>query len=171
MAENLEERILPDDIGPATQDRLENFLSALFELKYNISNIEKKYPFLGSELSALCDQTLSQLSSITAAEDPSIRGRLDEAAAVTTENINPKSMESDMKHPLPPSISPVEETAEAHHMHRRVNPFIHWLDLAGGCIVTGLDRMGDFIISIMEKIFCVERGTEKERPTREHQTG
>lgn len=172
MAENVEERVFLDNIDPAAQDRLENFLSALFELKYNISNIEKKYPFLGSELSSLCDQALSQLSDIAAGKDQSTPGQSDEVQEIIAENTNPKSQEISPECPFPSQIfSSVEETTRAHRVCRRTNPFVYWLDLTGGYLVTALDRMGDFIISIMEKILSVEPETGEKRPKRENQTG
>lgn len=146
-----------------TEDRLENFLSALFELKYSISNIEKRHPFLGNELSTICEETLARLSPPAALETPSM-------------DIEPVHL------PLPDKISDNisagqssgKEILSDQHLEPEIemlhatvgskNPLVNSVDAAGGLLITCLDKAGDWIILAFEKLLAPGQKERKQPP-------
>jgi len=144
-------------------DRLENFLSALFELKYSISHIEKRYPFLGNELSTICEETLARLSSPAPLGPPSV-------------DIEPAHL------PLPAKISnnisagqsSREEILSDQHLEPEIemphatagskNPLVNSVDAAGGLLITCLDKAGDWIILAFEKLLAPGQKERKQPP-------
>jgi len=139
----------------AETDRLENFLSALFELKYSISHIEKKHPFLGTELSSLCEETISRLSWPPCAET--------EVVAMEPARLPLPVGPVNMPPPEPtpaqmPSVTgqagiPVIESPQP--VINNNNRVVYSLDAAGGILITVLDKMGDGIIMAFEKLLSL----------------
>jgi len=137
----------------AENDRLENFRSAVFELQYNISHIEQKYPFLGTELSSLCEETISRLSWPTGTDTPPV--------AMGPANLPLPAAVADVQQSTTPEITPPVEqpgttVIEATDgLNKNANRVAYSLDAAGGILVKGLDIMGDGIIIAFEKLLSL----------------
>jgi hypothetical protein len=168
MAEYLDQLTQDTTEACAGNNRLENFLSALFELKYNISHIEKKYPFLGTELSSLCEDTISRLSRPCTSEMPPVVMEASLPLPVEAADI-PFPMASAAEMPVstlqagPPVIERPMTAA------RTNNPVAYSLDAAGGILVSGLDKMGDGIILAFEKLLSLGPKGRKQPPAIELQ--
>lgn len=167
MAHDLDQLMQDSPDACAGNDRLENFRSALFELKYNISHIEKKYPFLGTELSSMCEDTISRLSWPSSLEisptamEPASLPLLSENDAVAPPDTAPGEMPVSIEQSLPPVI---ESTPVLTGNGNRV---AYSLDAAGGILVKGLDKMGDGIIIAFEKLLSLGPRGRKQPPVME----
>lgn len=155
MEENSEEIGLDSYLTDSTQDRLDNFVSALFELKYNIASVEKKHSFLGSELSAMCEQAISQLTL------PAEGSELPVVMETATLSMPKMPAEPVLTLDNPPDTSMPTGQPDPLSSHtpspagNRKHPVAGSLDTAGDFIITGLDKMGDGIILIFEKLLAL----------------
>ena len=168
MADHLHHPIEDLPAACPEDDRLENYLSALFELKYNISHIEKRYPFLGTELSAMCEDAISRLSPSAAQDlvpDELVLGHLplqlaDSAAEPPIADL-PNAVFAGAT--LPPVLEPAQPE------DRTASPVAYTLDAAGGILVSALDKMGDGIILAFEKLLWLgQRATGQPSAPRDH---
>ncbi len=164
MAEDLEQLMQDTAEACAEDDRLENFLSALYELKYNISHVEKKYPFLGNELSSLCEETISRMSRPSCIEIPP--GVMEPASLPLTVEAGvipfPGAAAAGAQFSTAQAGPPVIESPST--VIRANNPVAYSLDAAGGILVTGLDKMGDGIILVFEKLLSLGPKGRKQPP-------
>jgi hypothetical protein len=116
-----------------TSQKLEGLLRALNQLKSEISGVEARHPGFGSELSSLCDTVIAELDSLNS---NSGEGRQAERDNINITIDNPAATGE----PLPP-------------LKQNVNPISSVVDKAGSHLITGLDKTGDGIIFILEKLF------------------
>lgn len=163
MAEYLSQPTEDIPAACAGTDRLENYLSALFELKYNISRIEKKYPFLGNELSSLCEEAISRVSVIPSADllpDELIHGSLPmpvpDRSITIPEKDQPNAVFAGER--LPAAAAALPQSAKA----VASGPVAYSLDAAGGMLITALDKMGDGIIAAFEKVLWLGQKVRKQ---------
>lgn len=125
------------DISASSQQtmasqKLEHLLSALNRLKSDISGVEARHPGLGSELSSLCDTVIADLNSLNYRD----------LAGQITDRDN-LSITSERQATVPALIPVVKHGT---------NPIISAVDKAGSYLITGLDKTGDGIIFVLEKI-------------------
>ena len=118
---------------PASQ-KLEGLLSALNQLKSDISGVEARHPGFGSELSSLCDKVIADLDNLNSLN--SVRQQ------ANRDNLN---VTSDKETAMP------ELTPTTKH---NANPVLSVIDKAGAHLITGLDKTGDGIIFILGKLFA-----------------
>jgi hypothetical protein len=167
MAEDLDQLMQDIPEACAEDDRLENFRSALFELKYNISHIEKKYPFLGTELSSLCEETITRLPWPSSTEMSSVE--METASLplpVAAGDIAvPDAPAVEVTFSVGPSGPPVIEVTPG--PNNNGNRVAYSIDAAGGILVKGLDKMGDGIIMAFEKLLSLGPKSRKEPPVME----
>ncbi len=149
--------------GCVDSDRLGNYLAALFELKYNISHIEKKYPFLGHELSTLCEEAISRISSAPTADllpDDLIHGSLPvpvpESSIIIQEKDVPTAIFAGERPHTAAAAPPQSATTGP------AGPVACSLDAAGGILITALDKMGDGIIAAFEKALWLGQKLRKQ---------
>jgi len=116
-----------------TSQKLEGLLRALNQLKSEISGVEARHTGFGSELSSLCDTVIAELDSLNS---NSGEGRQAERDNINITIDNPAATGE----PLPP-------------LKQNVNPISSVVDKAGSHLITGLDKTGDGIIFILEKLF------------------
>lgn len=137
-------------VASPENDRLETFRAAVFELNYNISHIEKKYPFLGTELSSICQATISRLASPSATEitQPVVEmpctHRIEEPVSIDHAGLHGNDI-------------PVAAANAG-------NRVAYSIDAAGGFLVTGLDKMGDGIIMVFAKLLSLGARDRKQPP-------
>jgi hypothetical protein len=150
----------------AENDRLENFRSAVFELKYTISHIEKKYPFLGNELSSLCEETISRLSwPADAGISPEAMGPASLPPPAAAADITAHAASAEVPLTAEAPALPVIEVKPV--LNNNGNRVAYSLDAAGGILVKGLDKMGDGIIIVFEKLLSLGTRGRKEPPVTE----
>lgn len=149
----------------AETDRLENYLAAVFELKYNISHIEKKYPFLGNELSSLCEETIVRISRSAAAglkPDEPARDCLSLPAAESAVTLPEKDRLNAVScGQTPPAAAVIQPHSAA---RGAAGPVTCSLDAAGGILITALDKMGDGIIVAFEKVLWLGQRLRRQSP-------
>ena len=117
---------------PASQ-KLEHLLSALNQLKSDISGVEARHPAFGSELSSLCDTIIADLNSLNTQNSV---GQQDDPGYL--------NVSLDNETPAPELIPTAKHDT---------NPLLWAIDKAGSHLITGLDKTGDGIIFLLEKLF------------------
>jgi hypothetical protein len=131
------------------QDRLESLLCALIELKSNITIVEQQHPSLNNDLSSLCDLVIDHLN----------RPMDTTPKESTLESNNPpdqpeiassQTAEHEENPPGSPGCPPSHELNGIPMLTR--NPLTSIFDRAGDYLVTGLDKMGDGVIFVFEKL-------------------
>ncbi|GEM_PF-446500 len=172
----------PEGSVDAGRDRLSSMLSALNQLKSNISRIESKHPALGDELSSLCGQVIEHLNRPDEDEPESVASNDPEETA-QPQGAPPLNAVAPVYHQetdlLPPpagraqgsassegrqggiSVDPVTPAAGPNPDGHHSNPIAVAFDAAGGHLASGLDKMGDGIIFAFEKLLRLE--TDKKR--------
>jgi hypothetical protein len=131
------------------RDRLESLLCALIELKSNISVVEQEHPSLSNDLSSLCDLVIDHLNrppdttpleSTPESNNPPEQHEISSSLAAGHEENPPVSSG------CPPSsklnVIPIT------NKHALSSIF----DRAGDYLETGLDKMGDGVIFVFEKL-------------------
>ncbi|MHB8085573.1 MAG: hypothetical protein ACYDHZ_07095 [Dehalococcoidia bacterium] len=151
---------------PDQEDPIEALLSALNDLKSNISRVEENHPRLRKDMSELCDLVISHVSRplqeqiATVLESP--------ALAACEETAEPEEPPADdplisryleylhrshspgyepPDNPPPSPSTPIQPST--------VNPFSKAVDSSGNHLVRALDKMGDGIIYAMEKLLSL----------------
>jgi hypothetical protein len=116
-----------------SSQKLERLLKSLNRLKSDISEVESRHPGLGSELSSLCGTIIADLNSL----NPPDRQAQQPAG-------NGPSVTSAEQEALP-ELAPTTGSA--------ANPVFSVIDKAGTHLIKGLDKTGDGIIFILDKLF------------------
>jgi hypothetical protein len=165
MAEDLDQLIQDAPGSCIADDRRENFRSAVFELKYNICHIEKKYPFLGTELSSMCEDTISRLSWPSPADILPVNNQPSSLPVLIENSAQPDSVPAGIPAPVEQSLPSAVEVSP--HVTGSGNPVAYGLDAAGGVLVKGLDKMGDGIIIAFEKLLSLGPKSRKQPPVME----
>ncbi len=138
------------------QDRLESLLCALIELKSNISMVEQQHPSLNNDLSSLCDLVIDHLNrplETTVSESTPESSNLPDEPKISTS----QAVEQMENPPVSSGCPPSSELNEMPVIKR--HPFSSIFDRAGDYLVTGLDKMGDGVIFVFEKL--LSPGTRK----------
>ncbi|MBN1691574.1 MAG: hypothetical protein JW901_11180 [Dehalococcoidia bacterium] len=134
--------------GTPGQDRLESLIHALIELKSNIAVVEQRHPTFSNDLSSLCDIVIEYLRRPEDACPPQ----------------SPEPCISFQPEPcrtfdyVPEAIVPDEALACAALIkapQEKPNPIAAVFDRAGDGMIKGLDKMGDGIIFIFEKLLSL----------------
>ena len=132
-----------------TQDRLESLLCALIELKSNISVVEQQHPSLSKDLSSLCDLVIDHLNRPTDTTPLEITPESNNPPA-QTEISSSKTAEHEENLLESSGYPPSSELngMPITNKHRLSSIF----DRAGDYLETGLDKMGDGVIFVFEKL-------------------
>ncbi|OGO18459.1 MAG: hypothetical protein A2Z02_02305 [Chloroflexi bacterium RBG_16_48_7] len=130
------------------QDRLESLLCALIELKSNISVVEQQHPSLSNDLSSLCDLVIDHLNR------PPDTTALESTPESNSPQEQPEISSQEAVHRENPPVSsgcpPSSELSGIPVKNRRGISSI--FDRAGDYLETGLDKMGDGVIFVFEKL-------------------
>jgi hypothetical protein len=135
----------PPDTAHSGEDRLESLICALIELKSNISIVEQQHPALSNDLSSLCDIAIAHLNRPDGGRPPQSPAAGGETSQCTpTEPVSaPPPGPKDVKNTVP-----VYESTPNQH----TNSFNSIFDRVGDHLITGLDKMGDGVIYVFEKL-------------------
>ena len=139
---------LPDTYLPG-QDRLESLLCALIELKSNISVVEQQHPSLSNDLSSLCDLVIEHLNRPTDTtpleSTPESNNQPEQTEISSSKTAEHKGN--------PPESSGYPPSSELNGMPKiNRHPLSSIFDRAGDYLETGLDKMGDGVIFVFEKL-------------------
>jgi len=131
------------------QGKPEILLFALQELRYEISCIEQKHQFLGTDFTSLCDDAISRLQTHSPlyCADPS--GHHEKS-----ENMSLREMEQRINSPNIQPGKPVILASTINHRNLLTSAF----DSAGHYLEFGLDKMGDGIIFVFEHMLKIGGG-------------
>jgi len=146
------------------QDRLESLLCALIELKSNITIVEQQHPSLNNDLSSLCDLVIDHLNrpldTIPQESAPECNNPPDQPEIASSQ-----AAEHEENPPELSSCPPSSELNGIPLLNR--NPLATIFDRAGDYLVTGLDKMGDGVIFVFEKLLSpgTRRKTESTEDT------
>jgi hypothetical protein len=139
------------------QDRLESLVISLIELRSNITRVEDQHPVLGNDLSALCDLVIHHLEqpedNFPSQQDPAAETSQPADHQSTPETRMQVAGESFAVSPpcLPTAAHPGIDDGTREKGNRLSSIF----DRAGDHLVGGLDKMGDGIIFVLEKLISV----------------
>ncbi|MGA2367146.1 MAG: hypothetical protein ABSF74_01025 [Dehalococcoidia bacterium] len=145
----------PDQV----EDPVEALLSALHQLKANISRVEENHPRLRKDLSELCDLVITHVNRpveeqiAEVLEGPTLSTC--EETAKLEEPVTDDPLISHYLEYLHRSHSPGYEPPDnppCPPQPAAVNPFSKTVDTTGNNLIRGLDRMGDGIIFVFEKL-------------------
>ena len=154
------------------EDPIESLLSALHQLKANISSVEEDHPRLRKDMSELCDLVITHLTRPVEEQIADVlEGPTLSTCEETAELEEPVTDDPLISHYLeylhrshspgyePPDTPPPPPQSTA------VNPFSKAVDTTGNHLVWGLDRMGDGIVFVIEKLLSL--GAVKEKTKRD----
>lgn len=143
------------------QDRLESLLCALIELKSNISIVEQQHPSLNNDLSSLCDLVIDHLNRPmdTAPQEST----LESTNPPDQPEISSSHTAEHEENPLGSSGCPPSSELNGIPLLKR-NPLSSIFDRAGDYLVTGLDKMGDGVIFVFEKLLSPGARRKTESP-------
>jgi hypothetical protein len=153
----LEDSVLcpPDQV----EDPVEALLSAVQQLKANISRVEENHPRLRQDMSELCDLVITHLTRpveeqiADVMEGPTLTTC--EETAKLEEPVTDDPLISRYLEFLHRSHSPGYEPPDSPPTPPTVNPFSKAVDITGNHLVRGLDKMGDGIIIVFEKLLSL----------------
>jgi hypothetical protein len=151
----------PDQV----EDPIEALLSALHQLKANISRVEENHPRLRKDMSELCDLVITHLTrpvedQIAAVLEGPTLTTCEETAEVE-EPVTVDPLISRYVEYLHHSHSPGYEPPDNPPPPASFNSFSKAVDTTGNHLVKGLDKMGDGIIFVLEKLLSI--GNSKPR--------
>jgi len=151
-------------------DRLESLLISLIELKSSFMEVEARHPALGNDLSSLCGLVISHLErpDTAAAEPVSIAPSNCEDKPLPRSTVSPvpRLIDSCTPQSQPPSRPGPSETnvsisrsvwqtgglaPKPDNGSRPANLF----NRAGGRLIHGIDKAGDGIIFVLEKLASI----------------
>lgn len=147
------------------QDSLESLIISLIELKSNIMRVEEQHPAMGCDLSSLCDIVIEHLNrpddALPPVETP-LHVQIAEASVPGRGgNDNPW-------HKSKPAVQTAPEAHEPGNPKKnKANPVAAAFDRTGDYLVRGLDRMGDGVIYVFEKLISIGSPGKKEPPEEE----
>ena len=148
-----------------SEDRLEQLILALNELKTGIRNVEERHPSLRDDLSSLCDLAIRHLTR-TGPDEPlpiepeppnvPIAAQPEDQPTVVAETLSSVFEANHLDAGVDATTAPTQATRTRPGL--AASPFDHAADgLAGG-----FDKMGDGIIFVIEKILSI--GSRKKPP-------
>jgi hypothetical protein len=143
----------PPDAARSGEDRLESLICALIELKSNISIVEQQHPSLSNDLSSLCDIVIAHLNRSDGSALPGEQSQAGEG-----EMQCPPAGRTAKPLPAPKDIENLLSADES-IPNRRANPINSLFDRAGDHLINGLDKMGDGVIYVFEKLLSL--GSQK----------
>jgi hypothetical protein len=152
-----------------SEDPVESLLSALQQLKANISRVEESHPHLRKDLSELCDLVITHLARpveeqiSTVLEGPALAS-CDESADLTETPPEVDPLISRYLEYLHRSHTPGYEPPDNPPMPPEpavANPFSTAVDTTGNHLIKALDNMGDGIIFVFERLLSL--GDRKSR--------
>ena len=135
------------------QDSLESLIISLIELKSNIMRVEDEHPALGNDLSSLCDIVIDHLNRPDDDQDPSELSpqcREDPGSTVSEPQCNTPAYDAAVEKESPPQ--------------KKNGALVVAFDWAGDHLVHGLDKMGDGVIYVFEKLISLGSQGKKEPP-------
>ncbi|MBN1376178.1 MAG: hypothetical protein JXA01_08495 [Dehalococcoidia bacterium] len=141
--------IYSDPAGNTGQDRLESLISALIELRSNIAGVEQSHPSFSNDLSSLCDTVIEHLC------------RPEEAAPLQDlqpcGSLQPGLCNSPYLETLPEKVTtnPPDHAALPAASQSKPNFLAAIFDRAGDGMIKGLDKMGDGVIFVFEKLLSL----------------
>jgi hypothetical protein len=153
--EHLQDTYLPG------QDRLESLLCALIELKANISLVEQQHPALSNDLSSLCGLAIEHLNRPL---DRSELESMPESGSPPHQIEIPLSQTPEQKNDLPGSSGCPQSSELNSTPLRNSNPLSSMFDRAGDYLVAGLDKMGDGVIFVFERLLSAGARKKIESP-------
>lgn len=151
---------------PDQEDPIEALLSALHQLRSNISRVEENHPRLRKDMSELCDLVITHLSRPLEEQIATVL----ESPALTTCEEAAEPEEPPAEDPLisryleylhrshSPGYEPPDEPPPSPSTGLPTlagNPFSTAVDSSGNYLIRALDRMGDGIIFAMEKLLSL----------------
>ena len=128
----------------------EILLFALQELRYEISCIEQKHQFLGTDFTSLCDDAISRLQTHPPLYSVDPSRHHEECEEI-------RSLREMEQRSNPPNIQPGEPVILASTINHR-NLLTSAFDSAGHYLEFGLDKMGDGIIFVFEHMLKIGGG-------------
>lgn len=134
--------------SPSGQDRLESLICALMELKSNISLVEQQHPALSNDLSSLCDLAINHLNRPEDVPAMTVQPSTDlqpQPLAAAAPGMGQESKTGCILNGTGPDERPA----------KRKNFLLSILDWAGDGMVNGLDKMGDGVIFVFEKLLSL----------------